>query len=123
VRLRPDGDYDFVGRRDHQIKSRGYRIELGEIEAALAAHQSLEESVVVAVPHEEWGTAIIAWVAPRDGGRIEEIEVKRHVARHLPSYMVPASIRVVEELPKTSTGKVDRTVLAERAKELPLTDR
>jgi amino acid adenylation domain-containing protein len=122
VRLRPDGDYDFLGRRDHQIKSRGYRIELGEIEAALASLGSLEESVVVAVPHEGWGSAIVAWVALRDGVAIEEIDVKRHVAHHLPNYMVPASVRVIDELPKTSTGKIDRALLTERAKELPLND-
>src|SRR5205085_9511895 len=70
VRLRADGDYDFLGRRDHQIKSRGYRIELGEIEAALNAHPGLAEAVAIAVPHEEWGTAIVACVALRDRERL-----------------------------------------------------
>jgi len=115
VRLRPDGDYDFLGRRDHQIKSRGYRIELGEIEAALASHPGLEESVAVAIPHDEWGSAIVAWVSPRDGIDVAEQDVKRHVASRLPRYMVPAEVRVVDQLPKTSTGKVDRTRLRERA--------
>jgi amino acid adenylation domain-containing protein len=114
VKLRADGDYDFLGRRDHQIKSRGYRIELGEIEAALAAHPGLEESVAVAVPHDEWGSAIIAWVAPRPGVEVAEQEVKRHVASRLPRYMVPAEIRLLDELPKTSTGKIDRAQLQSR---------
>jgi acyl-CoA synthetase (AMP-forming)/AMP-acid ligase II len=78
--------------------------------------------VVVAVPHEGWGSAIVAWVALRDGAAMEEIDVKRHVAHHLPNYMVPASVRMVDELPKTSTGKIDRALLTERAKELPLND-
>jgi amino acid adenylation domain-containing protein len=108
VRLRPDGDYDFLGRRDHQIKSRGYRIELGEIEAALNAHPGLAEAVAVAVPHEEWGTAIVAHVVPRVGERLTAVAVKRHVADRLPRYMVPAAVEVVEALPRTSTGKIDR---------------
>ena len=69
VRLRADGNYDFIGRRDHQIKSRGYRIELGEIEAALSAHPQLKEAVAVPVPHETWGTAIIAFACERIGPR------------------------------------------------------
>jgi amino acid adenylation domain-containing protein len=115
VKLRPDGEYDFLGRRDHQIKSRGYRIELGEIEAALAANTDLEESVAVAVPHEEWGAAIIAWVTPREGVVVTDQGVKRHVASRLPRYMVPAEVRIVDELPKTSTGKIDRPRLQEHS--------
>lgn len=115
VRLRPDGDYDFLGRRDHQIKSRGYRIELGEIEVALNAHSSLLEAVAVAVPHEEWGTAIVAYVVPEDGAQIIPNDVKRHVADRLPRYMVPASVEIVSELPRTSTGKIDRRRLLEVA--------
>jgi acyl-CoA synthetase (AMP-forming)/AMP-acid ligase II len=60
-------------------------------------------------------------VTPRDGVEVTEVEVRRHVAGRLPSYMVPASIRIVERLPKTSTGKVDRPLLTERAKEVRLT--
>jgi amino acid adenylation domain-containing protein len=111
VRLRPDGDFDFLGRRDHQIKSRGYRIELGDVETALSAHPGLAEAVAVALPHEEWGTAIVACVVPRDGLRITEADVKRHVARRLPRYMVPSRVDVLEALPRTSTGKVDRQAL------------
>jgi amino acid adenylation domain-containing protein len=115
VRLRPDGDYDFFGRRDHQIKSRGYRIELGEIEASLHGHPRILEAVTVAVPHEEWGTAIVAFVVPKGDVSLAENEVKQHVARRLPRYMVPARVEVVAELPRTSTGKADRTRLAEEA--------
>lgn len=115
VRLRPDGDYDFLGRRDHQIKSRGYRIELGEIETALSAHPRLAEAVAVALPHEEWGTAIVACVVPKDGLRVTESDVKRHVARRLPRYMVPTRVDVLGALPRTSTGKVDRQALRETA--------
>ncbi len=108
VVLRPDGDYDFRGRRDHQIKSRGYRIELGEVEAAIASHASIAESVAVALPHEEWGTAIVACVVPKDGSVVTGADVKRHVAERLPRYMVPARVEVMDRLPRTSTGKIDR---------------
>jgi L-proline---[L-prolyl-carrier protein] ligase len=114
VRLRPDGDYDFVGRRDHQIKSRGYRIELGEVESALDADPRLETAVAVAVPHEDWGNAIVAYVVAKDGP-VTEIEVKREAARRLPKYMVPARVEIRPELPKTSTGKIDRRALMEEA--------
>jgi amino acid adenylation domain-containing protein len=120
VQLRPDGNYDFIGRRDHQIKSRGYRIELGEIEAALATHPELEECVAVAVPHVEWGNAIVAWVSMRNGASISDRDVKRHVAGRLPNYMVPAAVEFLDELPKTSTGKIDRPHLLDRSKELGL---
>jgi amino acid adenylation domain-containing protein len=115
VRLRPDGDYDFFGRRDHQVKSRGYRIELGEIEAALHGHPRILEAVTVAIPHEEWGKAIVAYVVPRDDASLSENEIKQHVAGRLPRYMVPAKVEVVSELPRTSTGKADRARLAEEA--------
>jgi amino acid adenylation domain-containing protein len=121
VKLEPDGNFHFLGRRDHQVKSRGYRIELGEVESALSTHPRLDESVVVSVPHDEWGCAIVGWVTPRDGVEVTEGDIRRHVASRLPSYMMPASIRIVQQLPKTSTGKVDRPLLTERAKELRLT--
>jgi acyl-coenzyme A synthetase/AMP-(fatty) acid ligase len=112
VRLRDDGNLDFLGRKDHQIKSRGYRVELGEVEAALLAHPDLEEAAAVAIPHEHWGTAIIAFVVARNGVSLRDTEVKGHVARRLPRYMVPVGIEIVPELPRTSTGKIDRQRLA-----------
>jgi amino acid adenylation domain-containing protein len=112
VRLREDGDYDFLGRRDHQIKSRGYRIELGEVEAALSAHPEVESAVAVAVPHEEWGTAIVAFVVTANGASMTEAEIKRHVARRLPRYMVPARVEFLDDMPRTSSGKTDRQVLS-----------
>ncbi|HEY7661148.1 MAG TPA: amino acid adenylation domain-containing protein [Actinomycetota bacterium] len=116
VRLRPDGDYDFLGRRDHQIKSRGYRIELGEVEAALHADPRVDVAVAIAVPHEDWGTAIVAYVVPKQADEVPtEIDVKRHAAQRLPRYMVPARVEIRDELPRTSTGKVDRRTVADEA--------
>jgi amino acid adenylation domain-containing protein len=113
VRERDDGEFDFLGRRDHQVKSRGYRIELGEIEAALLAHPSVREAAVVAVPDEEIGHALFGFVAAPDG--VEAIALKRHCASYVPRYMIPGEIIVSSELPHTSTGKIDRQALAQRA--------
>ena len=120
VRLRPDGEYEFLGRRDHQIKSRGYRMELGDIEAALAANPAFLESAAVAVPHPDWGTAVIAWVVPRNGAEITERTVRSHVAGLLPRYMVPARVEVVDALPRTSNGKVNRQQLNDRSSTVPV---
>src|SRR5256885_16932072 len=99
VRLRPDGDFDFLGRRDHQIKSRGYRIELGEIEAALNSHPALVEAVAVAIPHDEWGMAIVACVVFRHGEDIggSPTAIKRHLAERVPGYTNPAPTEVLEQ--------------------------
>jgi amino acid adenylation domain-containing protein len=122
VRLRPDGDYDFLGRRDHQIKSRGYRIELGEIEAALNSHPAVVEAVAVAISHDEWGTAIVACVVVRDGeaNGVSPTAIKRHLAERVPRYMIPARIDVMEKLPRTSNGKIDRQRLQREASSQPI---
>ena len=115
VRLRDDGDYDFLGRRDHQIKSRGYRIELGDIESVLNGHPDIAEGVTIAVAHEDWGSAIVAFVVKKEGASITERDVRQHLATRLPHFMVPTDVRFVADLPRTSTGKVDRRRLAEGA--------
>ena len=111
VKLGPDGNYLFLGRRDNMIKSRGYRIELGEIEAALTRHPAVAETGAVAVPDEQIGNRIVAFVSPQDGVTLAEGELRRHAAETLPRYMVPERILVERELPKTSTGKIDRQTL------------
>lgn len=108
VKQREDGDYDFLGRRDHQIKSRGYRIELGDIEAAVTAHPAVTEGIAVALPHEEWGTEIAVCIVLEPGASLTDKEIKRHIAGLLPRYMIPSRIEFFESLPRTSTGKADR---------------
>jgi len=109
---REDGDYDFVGRRDSQIKSRGYRIELGEIEAALLSHPAVKEVAVVAVPDEEVSNRIKAIVAPHSGESVTAVHLQQHCAQRVPRYMIPEMIEFRESLPKTTTGKLDRVLLA-----------
>lgn len=110
VREDDAGDYIFIGRRDNQIKSRGYRIELGDIEAALVAHEHVIECAVIAVPNEIVTNRLTAVVVTDDG--IDGRALSRFCGTRLPSYMVPESFTFVGALPKTSTGKVDRQLLA-----------
>jgi L-proline---[L-prolyl-carrier protein] ligase len=111
VRLEPDGSYSFVGRRDDMVKSRGYRIELGEIEAVLLQHSGVREAAVLGVPDDEIGVRLKAVAALGDDAVSEE-ELRAFCLARLPRYMVPEAFVFRPELPKTSTGKIDRQALA-----------
>jgi amino acid adenylation domain-containing protein len=111
VREEADGNYTYLGRRDSQIKSRGYRIELGEIETALYSHPDIEEVAVVPVPDDEIGNRIKAFVVSRNGQEPGANALQAWCAARLPKYMVPHQVEMRATLPKTSTGKVDRTKL------------
>ena len=117
VTLDESGEYLFLGRRDNQVKSRGYRIELGDIEAALYAHPAVIEAAVIAVPADDIGSRLRAFVALRAGESVTPAALQSHCAGLVPRYMVPERIDVRAELPKTSTGKTDRTRLAAEARE------
>jgi acyl-coenzyme A synthetase/AMP-(fatty) acid ligase len=95
------------------IKSRGYRIELGEIETILSAHSKIKENAVIALPSEEFGSAISAVLVAELNTDLYEEEVRRFCSENLPVYMVPETIHFVSALPRTSTGKIDRTAVAE----------
>ena len=113
VTLDQDGkNWIFIGRRDHMIKSRGYRIELGEIEAALYGHGSIKEAAVVAIPDELLGNRLKAFIVPHETNGISINELRAYCGQKLPNYMVPESIELLDSLPKTSTGKVNRPLLA-----------
>jgi amino acid adenylation domain-containing protein len=112
VTLDEHDEYLFLGRRDNQVKSRGYRIELGDIEAALCAHPAVVEAAVVAVRDEEIGNRLRAVVAVRPEEAPTVGALQAHCARLVPRYMVPETITFQSSLPKTSTGKIDRTRLA-----------
>jgi acyl-coenzyme A synthetase/AMP-(fatty) acid ligase len=107
VREEPGGVYLFIGRRDRMVKRRGYRIELGEIEAALYRHPSVTEVAVIAVPDEENGVLIKAFLGGMGIQRPSLIEMKRFCAQNLPLYMVPDRFTFEPSLPKTSTDKID----------------
>jgi amino acid adenylation domain-containing protein len=112
VVLDEDGlNWRYVGRRDHMIKSRGYRIELGEIEATLYTHAGVKEAAVVAIPDELIGNRLKAFIVPIEDA-LSVKELRAYCSTHLPGYMVPESIEFRPELPKTSSGKVNRPLLA-----------
>jgi acyl-CoA synthetase (AMP-forming)/AMP-acid ligase II len=121
VRLRQDGvNYDFLGRKDRQIKTRGYRVELDEIEAALLAHKGVEEAAVFAVPDNQGSQQIQAAVIPKSQAAHTLADLKNHVSGLLPWYSVPNQIDVMQSFPRTSSGKIDRRRLREQAIAKPL---
>lgn len=103
----PDGNFDFLGRRDRMVKRRGYRIELGEIESALYRHASIKEAAAISVPDAEGGVLIQAFVACQAGKRPSIIELKKFCSENLPQYMIPDRFSFHDSLPKTSTDKMD----------------
>jgi amino acid adenylation domain-containing protein len=108
VRLEDDGEFVYVGRRDHMVKVRGHRVELGEIEAALLTHPDIEEAAVVAVGSGIEARLVAFVAAARE---LALLEVKRHCAEHLPQHMIVDRAVVLGELPRTRNGKVDRLAL------------
>ena len=111
VRMRDDGNLEFLGRRDHQVKTRGYRVELGEIETVLHRHPAVDEAVVLAIPDDEVTHRLRAVVVTKGGSALDEAALRQHCAESLPRYMVPEAIEFRRELPRTSSGKVDRRAL------------
>jgi hypothetical protein len=113
VRWRPDGQLEYLGRLDHQVKIRGLRIELGEIEARLLAQPELREAVVVA-RDGPGGTRLVGYVSPRAGHAPKLEELKARLGLALPDYMVPGVLVLMAQgLPLNANGKVDRKALPE----------
>ncbi|MFC5288468.1 amino acid adenylation domain-containing protein [Actinokineospora guangxiensis] len=111
VRHTAAGELEFLGRTDQQVKIRGFRVEPGDVEAALDAHPDVRRSVVVARPDSGGETVLVAYVIAREGAVTEPAELQRHVRGLLPKYMVPSTCVVLDTLPMTGTGKVDRASL------------
>ncbi|MEN3615864.1 amino acid adenylation domain-containing protein, partial [Plantactinospora sp. ZYX-F-223] len=115
VRQRPDGELEFLGRTDDQVKVRGFRIELGEVEAALAACPGVGQSAVLAREDRPGERALVGYVAPARGAgstAMPDVAVIRdRVAEVLPGYMVPAVLIAVPRIPLNANGKVDRAAL------------
>jgi len=111
ARYRADGEIEYVGRADYQVKVRGFRIELGEIEAALMDHPQVREAVAIVRENERGDRRLLAYVS--GNGELTGNELRESVTRRLPEYMVPNSVFVLERLPQTANGKIDRQALAE----------
>jgi amino acid adenylation domain-containing protein len=111
VRRLPDGNLEFSGRVDHQVKVRGYRVELGDIETALASHPMLRESVVVATEDGKGSKKLIAYVVGRGQAVPSNPELRDYLKERLPGYMVPPAFVSLKSLPLTANGKVDHRAL------------
>jgi amino acid adenylation domain-containing protein len=110
VRWQPDNQLEFLGRIDQQVKIRGFRVEPGEVEAVLSRHPEVLEAAVVAHEADD-GVDLIACVVPRSKRGSLVRELRRFLASVLPQYMVPSAFVVVDRLPRTSSGKIDRRAL------------
>lgn len=111
ARYLPDGNIQFVGRKDHQIKIRGYRIEPGEVEATLRQHPAVQEVVVLAredVPGEK---RLVAYIVPPQMGIVTTSDLRQFLLEQVPGYMVPEAFVFLESLPITLNGKIDRRKL------------
>lgn len=113
VKLMSDGNYQFLGRRDHMIKIRGYRVELGEVESVLTSCPGVLEAVAVPLPDAGAGSRLVASVVPKSGEQLNPGELRAYCSRFLPTYMVPEHIDVRASMIRTSTGKADRQALYE----------
>ncbi|KQU49397.1 non-ribosomal peptide synthetase [Rhodococcus sp. Leaf278] len=100
------GRYVYIGRRDAQVKVRGFRIELGEIDAVLADHNGVAQSVSAVI-----GSQLVGYVVPAVGRVLDPEQIRQHARRFLPTHMVPQSIMILEALPRTGPGKIDRAAL------------
>ena len=126
-RWREDGCIEYRGRNDFQVKLRGFRIELGEIEAHLADCDGVQAAVVVAAGDGDGGQRLVAYVVPAPGADLDASALRTTLAGELAEYMLPAAFVMLEQLPMTSSGKIDRralpipgaTAIANRAYEAP----
>jgi amino acid adenylation domain-containing protein len=110
VRYLPDGNLEFIGRIDTQVKVRGYRIELGEIEAVLLSHPAVRSAVVVAREEEAGDKRLVAYVVGETES-VAVIELRAYLKEKLPEYMMPSAFVMLDALPLTANGKVDRRAL------------
>nr|WP_262982590.1 non-ribosomal peptide synthetase [Rhodococcus sp. MTM3W5.2] len=111
VRWSREGTLEYLGRTDAQVKIRGHRIELGEIDAVLSAHPDVDFAATVGFDGPAGGRSLVAYVLPRAGAPVETSALTSFVRDRLPEYMVPASVTVLEAVPLTPGGKLDRKAL------------
>ncbi|MDZ8023959.1 MAG: amino acid adenylation domain-containing protein [Nostoc sp. DedQUE11] len=111
VRYLPNGEIEYIGRIDNQVKVRGFRIELGEIEALLTQHCPVREAVVVVRKDSLDSQRIVAYLVPQNQQTLTISELRSFLESKLPSYMMPTNFVILEALPLTPNGKVDRKAL------------
>jgi amino acid adenylation domain-containing protein len=109
---RADGNLEYIARRDHQVKVRGYRIELGEIEAALVEHPASQSAVAITRDDAAGHKIVAAYVIPKDGVELTAAEIRRYLKDRLPEYMIPSTLAISRDLPRSPNGKIDRLALS-----------
>lgn len=111
ARFRPDGNLEYLGRVDHQVKVRGFRIELGEIEAVLEQHPAVQKAVASARDDDFGGKYLVGYFIPKPGKAFSQSELREHLRKQLSDYMVPPALVALREFPLSANGKVDRKAL------------
>lgn len=117
-RLLPDGNYELIGRKDHQVKLRGQRVELGEIESVLKRHPGVHESVVMIWGEEPDNQRLAAYVVAQPETDLSISQLQNSAREFLPDYMVPTDFMLLQSLPLLANGKIDRGALPEPDKTL-----
>jgi amino acid adenylation domain-containing protein len=107
-RYHSNGLIEYLSRKDNQIKLRGFRIELGEIESTISTHDSVKQAIVIHKEFEPGDVRMAAYVVAKDGYSIDEQDLRNHVRKILPSYMVPQHFIEADGMPLTPAGKIDR---------------
>ncbi|MDJ0843510.1 amino acid adenylation domain-containing protein [Crocosphaera sp.] len=113
ARYLPDGNIEFLGRIDHQVKIRGLRIELGEIETALSQHPQVEKVVVLVREDQPTKKRLVAYLIPQQQGKLSPQQLRSFLQQKLPEYMIPSAFILLENLPLTSNGKINFKALPE----------
>jgi len=116
-RLRPDGNLEFRGRTDHQVKIQGYRVELGEIESALERHPGVRQCAAALLDDET--KVLLAWIVPSESECPTASELREFLAQALPNYMIPSAFHAIPSMPLTPNGKVDRRALMQMKNPMP----
>jgi acyl carrier protein len=111
VRYRRDGNVEFLGRMDFQVKVRGHRIELGEIETILSRHEAVREAVIIVREDMPGDQRLVAYLLPQPGYQPSHATMREYLLSLLPEYMVPSNFVVLEKFPLTPNHKVDRKAL------------
>ena len=106
--LNPKGYIDIVGRSDEQVKIQGYRVELGEIEQYMLELTDVKEAVVLAKKDETKHNILVAYITTKENKVLDMDQLKFELALHIPEYMVPVSIEIIESMPLTANGKIDK---------------
>jgi amino acid adenylation domain-containing protein len=111
VKMDREGNYYFIGRKDHMVKSRGYRIELSEIENVIMSHPKVRQAALVAIPDDLVGNKLIAYIVTEKDAQLKSDDIIDYCCKHLPKYAIPESFEFRDFLPMTTTGKIDRPLL------------